>query len=940
MAGTQIRLIYFSTALLFHSFIQFSQAQILKGKITDQENGEALIGASVFIPETGKGIYTDENGNFSISGLKAGKYSLICSYPSYIKDTLQNIELISGHQKNLHILLRSETYLGLDEIIITETRNLQSDKSLITDLKTSNLIVSGVSAEQIRKSPDRDAAEVIRRLPGVTLNGNNYAMIRGLNERYNQVLMHGGTIPASESDSKAFSFDMIPSGMISRLMIQKIPSADLPAEMAGGIIQIETQAMPSENSITAGVSLGLRQYTSLRDFSTQNTSGFEWTGFAGKTRDLPPGFPEHLNTIQNPAYLNTLSKSLPNTWGIQSQTAMPDIRLHAGFSRKFTGKKHEWGTHNGFTYSNTKTHNTLERYNYNAFDTETQKSDTIYHYTDAQYSQSFRSGLMSNWALRLHSGHTIELRNLLNQNGTLNTILRSGKNLEEGSEVKNYSLGWTERSLYSGQISGLHPIRKNTNIDWLAGYGICSRKEPDLKRLRTIRPLHSPGNTAFQIVIPPGASTLDASRFFSESREQTLQFNSNVHHTYFTGTHHEIKLSAGIRFENKSRNFRARWMSYKRGNQSRFNTDLIFLDPSEVFSPEHMDIQSGFVLHEGSNPSDANTGSSQNQATYLSADIAVLKRLSLQTGLRLENNHQKLSSRDYNNQAVEVNNSLLNLLPSASLNYRYNAHSNIKALGGMSLNRPEFRELAPFAYYDFTFNNVLYGNPELKTSVIQNFDLRWEYYPSVDEFIHFGAFIKKFTNPIEQVFVPGTGSGGTRNFTFTNASTAHSIGIETEIRKSLKKTIPLPIIQNTGILLNIAFIQSQVNLGTAARGQMQVRPMQGQAPYVINGSLYYQTDSTGTMIMLQYNLYGKRLFAAGTFGTPDIYEMPRHQLDLNISQKIFKRAELRLSIQDILNATYKLQQDSNEDGAIDSDEEIILNMKRGRICNLGFQYTF
>jgi outer membrane receptor protein involved in Fe transport len=138
-----------------------------------------------------------------------------------------------------------------------------------------------------------------------------------------------------------------------------------------------------------------------------------------------------------------------------------------------------------------------------------------------------------------------------------------------------------------------------------------------------------------------------------------------------------------------------------------------------------------------------------------------------------------------------------------------------------------------------------------------------------------------------------------------------------------------------GALLNASIIQSEVNLGAASRGQLQVRPMQGQAPYVINTGLLYSADSAGLRVSLQYNVYGRRLFAVGTFGTPDIYEMPRHLVDVTVSKSISKRIDMRLSVQDLLNARFYLKQDSNEDGKISDADELVLDTRRGRYITLG-----
>lgn len=698
----------------------------IRGQISDKKSGEVLEGATLFIPELNKGTYADEAGKFEFSGIPAGFYSLVYSYVSYRRDTIWSLQVQKGRMTDLNIQMVQEQETGLEEISIVEVRSKISEQSLIADLKQNEQIVSGVSAEQIRRSPDRDAAEVIRRLPGVTLSDGRYAMIRGLNERYNTVLLNGGPAPAAEADTKAFSFDLVPSGLISRMMIVKTASAELPGEMAGGMVKVETQAMPEGNKWEAGLSLGMRQYTTMQNFSTYQGSATDVLGIDNGTRTLPSWFPTHLNTVKNNEYLSGVSKSLPNTWAVQNQTAIPDPRMSLTFTHKTNLKKFTFGTTQGLTYSMTSQHNTIERYNYNAFNTETKKSDTIYHYTDNQFTRNSRVGLMSNYSLLFPSGHKLEWRNLLNQSGASLTTVRTGRNLEEGSDVKNYSLGWQQRGLLSSQLTGTHPIiSKTTQLNWQLGYAYSRMQEPDLKRVRSIRPLTAPADQPYQVVIPPSASTLDAARFFSDSKEQVLSGLAQIEHK-LGGEDQErpIKIRSGVWTEMKSRSFQARWMSYKRGNNSSFNYDLNNQPLETIFSDANMDAVSGFVLAEGTNPSDQYQASNQNIAGFVYGSFPVFNWLTLQGGLRSEFNRQQLSSRDYNDRPVEVDNPLLFWLPSGNATVNLTEKALIRGAAGITVNRPEFRELAPFAYYDFAFNNVLYGNPNLKTPIIQNMDIR------------------------------------------------------------------------------------------------------------------------------------------------------------------------------------------------------------------------
>jgi hypothetical protein len=303
-------LIFFILTFLY----QFGYAQgKVKGKVQDASGKEMLEGARIILPGASNGALSDAAGNFTIEGIPAGTYDIICSYIAYQKDTLRGVKVVSGKEMEVQFKLKPEETSELEEIQIVEIRNRTSDISLVSDMKSSDQVTSGVSSEQIRKSPDRDAAEVIRRMPGVTLTDGRFAMIRGLNERYNTVLLNDGPAPAAEADTKAFSFDLIPASLISRMMMVKTPSAEYPGEMAGGMVKIETQTMPDKNGFHVSIAAGLRQYTSFQSFRQYTGSSTDVLGFDDGTRALPAWFPQHVNDARNPEFLNAVSTAMPNT---------------------------------------------------------------------------------------------------------------------------------------------------------------------------------------------------------------------------------------------------------------------------------------------------------------------------------------------------------------------------------------------------------------------------------------------------------------------------------------------------------------------------------------------------------------------------------------------------------------------------------------------------
>ncbi|HRH37880.1 MAG TPA: TonB-dependent receptor, partial [Flavobacteriales bacterium] len=459
------------------------------------------------------------------------------------------------------------------------------------------------------------------------------------------------------------------------------------------------------------------------------------------------------------------------------------------------------------------------------------------------------------------------------------------------------------------------------------------------RRVRTVRNIDSSdSNAAFQVVIPPGASTLDAGRFFSNTDEHVITGKVDYEHT-IARENSTIKLRTGVYTEMKDRTFAARWMSFARSNDFQFDQSLVYQGLGSIFSGNNINTTNGFHLEEGTNPSDRYTASNRLFAGYVGGTITLRKLTTINAGVRAENNTQQLNSQTSGGRRVAVNNPVLSILPSLNISRSITERAQVRVAYSNTVNRPEFRELAPFAFYDFSFNNVLRGNDSLKVARIQNIDARYEFYPSASEVISFGLFYKQFTNPIEMFFISAAG-GGTRNFTYGNALRARSAGAEVEVRRSLNTVFTKGCLSHVGVTFNAAYIVTQVDLGDRAKGQDQRRPLMGQSPYIVNAGLYYQHPERKLQYSVLYNVIGARLFAVGSAGNPNIYEMPRNVIDLAVTKGIGKRMDLKLAAQDILNQRTRLMQDSNADGTITKSDQEMMSYRRGTYFTIGVSYRF
>jgi hypothetical protein len=937
------------TSLLLLAIL-FVKAQngVIAGKVIDAKSNTGLPGATVIIGSTLQGSVTDIDGNYKINNLKDGVYSVKVSYIGFIALEADEIKVSANTPATLNFRL-NENVNELQAADVVSQRITHTDNAVLMDIKKSEQIVSGVSSQQIARSQDRTAAEVVRRIPGITVMDNGFVMIRGLNERYNTTMLNGIIAPGLESDKKAFGLDLIPASMIDRILIYKTGAPELPGEFAGGVIKITTRNNSDEDEIAVGYTSGYRSNTTFKSFYQAPKGSSDWLGKDDGSRGLPSVFPSDLNSIESRAEIVELGKKLPNAWAAVNIKPLPDQRFSVSLIKNFRIGKIKASNITSVQYGLTFDSYKSEILSYEAYNTDAGYSDTNYFYNDVVSKENVRLAIIHNWTFFLSPKTKIEFRNFFNQQGSNQSIIRNGTSFEEQSLVKSYAYRYQQRTVYSGQLHGSHDLPGNrSKLDWIASYSYANSAEPDFRRVRAKKDLKAAAEDPYQIIIGSSASTLDAGRFYSQLLENTGTVSIDYEHTLRPVNEKLVpKLRVGIYTESKQREFNARWISYLKARYNMFENSLLYLPLNEIFSSQNINDSTGFKIEEGTNPTDKYSAYNFLTAGYVSASLPKSEKVNVSGGVRVEYNRQQLTSRTYSDREIEVDNPVLSFLPSVNASYNFTHKMLLRAAFAVSLNRPEFRELAPFSYYDFTFNNVLEGNPDLKTPVVYNYDLRWEVYPRANEIISAGLFYKEFINPIEMFYKPAS---GTRNFTYSNADKAMSAGVEIEVKKSFsslydtlsygKRYFRNKILSRMGITFNTAVISSKVELGNKAVGQKQSRPMMGQSPYIFNAGIYYNNIESRLSVAALYNIIGSRLYAVGTYGIPDIYYLPRHSADLTVSKGLGKNLEIKAGVQDLLAQDEMYRQDSDNNGMVESGDENIMKIKKGSYYTLGFNLKF
>jgi TonB-dependent receptor len=913
----------------------------IKGSVVDFKTKEAIIGANVVIQGTSIGVAADVEGGYLIGNLKPGTYTLLISSITYKNQTVPDVIVESGKITSVDVTL-VEDVAELQEVVVTATKEINNDVALMMGIRDSKLVVSGISSEQIAKLPDRDAAQIAQRVPGITIADNRFVLVRGVPQRYNQVMINGAIGPSTETDSRSFSFDLIPAGFIDQMLIYKSGTPELPGDFAGGVVQIVTKQPEYDDFTKVSISTGFRQNTTFKDFKSPNGSSTDWLGFDNGYRDQPAGFPTTAAlkaTSRTDATREAAGKSLTNSFAINNQQAPVDFGLNFTTSQTFKLGSVTAKNITAIGYSNSYQSYTAEFNRFNEFSNGV--LTPRFKYFDNTFSRETRISAMHNWEFKLNDKHRIEFKNFFVQLGENRTIVREGNDFiqQPNFDRKNYSLYYLDRSIYSGQLQGFHQVSLKSKLNWVVGANIINKQEPDFKRFRTNRDISDRGTeTPFQMQLPASSNLFDTGRFWSTLSDNGVSNSLNFEHKFGDPEQKRTAtFKAGYLLEYRKRSFDARYISYLYpGNfDAAEGVRLSRLPIDQIFASGNVKRNNGFVIEEGTNPSDSYNGSNLLTAGYVGGSLPFGK-FDLAGGFRLENNIQKVDAIT-NNGPLKVENTVLAPLPFLNLAFNISDRDLLRVAYSRTLNRPEFRELAPFLFYQFEVDANVVGSPTLKTAFVNNIDFRYEFYPNPGELFSIGTFYKTFKDPIE---IYNQITGESPQFFYANSPEAYSLGAEIEFRKSLASLGVSKFFRNTSINTNAALIKSEVDVGTAATNQARFRPLTGQSPYIINVGAYYNDEQTGFSANVAYNVFGKRIFTVGDILYPTWFEMPRNILDVQVAKQFSKIYEVKFNIQNLLNANYQFKQDNANDSEIQDSDPLIRGYQVGAQYSISFSVKF
>ncbi len=914
------------------SSISKAQTGKISGKIIDATTGETLPGATAVIEGTTKGAAADFDGNFTLNNLSVGTYTLVISYITYETKKIAGVKVKENDVTVLNLTLSQSSAATMSVVEISAEMNKENTNTLLVLQKNNASVSDGISSEAIKKTPDRSTSDVIKRISGATIQDNKFAIIRGMSDRYNAAFINGAPLPSSESDKKAFSFDIFPANILDNITILKTATPDLSGEFAGGLIQINTKSIPEKNTQSISIGAGYNAQTTFKDFKTYKGGKTDWLGVDDGTRAIPGAYP-------NPAFTTDKNQQIADAklfnydWTLQNKKALPNMNFQYSLANVGKVFKKDFGSVFALTYNITTNTTFTKRRTFEEKGTDFVK---LLETNDTIFSNVVLASALWNLSYKVHPNHQFGFKNLYSINTEDRVITRSGASIIESpyNTWEKSSVRWfTQNKIYSGQLNGDHYIEKaKLKLKWVAGYSNIKRELPNLRRMSRSKTTEFEDDaTPYVAVIGSQGSSPNSagSMIFQKTDESMKSIKYDISRAIkIANTKHEIQIGGSHIF--RERTFTARLLgynSYTNGSKVFKNDSILLLDDANIFNAANIGIingpgrrDGGFMMVESTTPTDKYEASSMLHAGYVMADSRFFEnKLRFIYGARLESYRQKLATV-INGVYGTTDSTIVDILPSINCVYGLTDKINIRLAYFKTVARPEFRELAPFVFQDFVTGFQIHGDPNLKRSKIDNYDVRLEWYPGAGQIVSISGFYKKINNAIEQVLDLGSANA----ITFANSTSAQNIGAELEYRFKLSTLFNIDsskFLSNTTFFSNFAYIQSKVDNTNSNGGE--IRPLQGQSPYIVNAGLQYLDNEKGWGVSISYNLIGRRIVIVGSpKADPSIWENPRHVLDIQLSKTFKQKIELKFNIRDLLAQNQIRYQDINNNGKLDKGSDV------------------
>ena len=906
-----------------------ASAHTLDGIVKDNRTGEPLIGSVIEVKELPSvKTTTGLDGSFTLHELPdKGRYTLVVRYISYKTREIP----VEVSDKGVVTITLDEDSHELGEVVIKGHKEYHSDRSAIDMEKTAGNVLNVMSQQSIQLSPDVNVATVLQRVSGVTMERDasgeaSYAILRGMDKRYNYTLVNGVKIPSPDDKNRYIPLNIFPSDLMDRLVVSKSLTADMEGDAAGGVVDMVMKDAPSHFQIQANAAVGTSDYfwkdgrdylsSNRRDYTHKAPYEVNGANYKATTSDFAGG----------PTQISSHSMPAPNFIG--------GLSIGNRFWNDRIGVMVAGSIQNTFRGTE-RTYNSVKM-------ASGEQAMYIYSLQHRYYSiHDLTAGVHAKIDLQLEN-NKFEWYNMyvrtnskgVRYNNSINTEYISSDSYTQDDETRSLS---QTQSIFATHLKGTHHLTKDFTVDWAGIFSQAKSEDPDRVYLSLTNTVQSADGVDGSL----WSGSKNILKTLPKNMERRFQHNTDKDWAGYINLAYNSQLGNDVNALWKAG---AQYRRKERGNRY-YSYNFTPTDISQKLDGNAFD-QFAAIDWTCKTPYSQASQLNYDSKEHIGAAYIMTTLKSrwgeLNVGLRAEHTNQIYTMlQKFRNMGQVGEQSYWDWLPSASLKWTPTKKMNVRLSYYRSINRPGFYEIVPYQIMGEEYQEK--GNPNLKRALIDNVDLRWEWFPSATEQVLAGVFYKYLQDPIEQVFVAADGklgSGADAYYMPDNLGNAKNYGFEIDVVK---------YIRHFGVKANYTYTHSTITTtkreykeGSAEykTGVTQTRPLVNQAPHTANLSLLYKDTNYGWNAQLAASYTGTKLALVSPFKDADQWDKAMFGLDFSMEKKFPCGVSVFLKANNLLDAKRErylktVNQSNLEYEGQRSDKTIVGTYKYGRTYLVG-----
>ena len=866
---------------------------------------------------------------------------------------------------------------GVDEEVIVLGRLYSSSQALIEERKQKEVVIDVMHDETLARLGDSTVAAALRRVSGLALVDEKFVYVRGLGERYSSTSLNGARVPSPDLTRNVIPLDIFPTSIVRSLVVQKGYSADSSANFGGGAVDIRTKAVPSHFTFGLEVGSGMNLATGDEIFTYRGGGDDRW-GVDDGTRALPGYISSRIDqyranvnvqqllnelrreghhdaTVAQAQEINrSLATALNRDISVLTDDSSPDLDVKGSIGTNFdVGNRLTLGIHGEYSYDTNWRH--TERTSFN-FQAPEERTDTKRETTRSMDVTAIVNAGVNYTDDHEIAGMALVLRNTDDKTG-IRDFFDENRERSDGLGNREYRIKFEQRELIVQQLHGTHRIGGETKelipgglLNWVpelaefTWFYSASTATTDIPNQVSVDAQTETDPTTADVLESRVKTSSSAARFrFTDLDDEIVNYGWKttlpIEFDYSL-----VELSGGYQHEYKARTYAQ--SQFGVGPLSVGDPATLRGDLNSVFSDRNiLDPSNDYVFSLLGSGTRSYIAATMTEAVFGKVDWTWNDTFRITGGARWED--YKQVALPWNRYGYSVDNPQIStdpedlekatfsedrIYPAASIMYigSWLAELFQVRLGyGKTTVLPDLREITDASYVDPITDEIVNGNPGVVPSLIDNYDLRLEWFPANGDNYTVSLFLKSIADPIEYFESPASDTNVAREI--LNADTAEVYGVEFEVVKQLGFLGGWGLSNWTEAFFvqsNVTIQDSEIEVGPDANAPTNpTRPLTGASNYVFNVLLGFDSFSGTHSASLIYNVFGERLYVAGRLGAPDGYEQPFHSLDLTYSWFPTETLSVKAKLKNILDQTIEIQRESIITFAEDPGPAFALSVK-------------